>query len=238
VSTVWIARIQPELEKVQERIASATARSGRSAETVKIIAISKGQPAEAIEAVVELGISHVGENRVDEALAKQAQLSHLNPTWHMVGHIQSRKAKDIPLHFSWVHSIDRVKIADRISSHAIDQGKLVSVLLECNLSGESSKEGWNLAGRSSWPSVVPELQQILALPGLEVAGLMTMAPWVQDESILRSTFEGLRELRDYLSKTLDHDLPELSMGMTDDFEYAIEEGATMVRLGRAIFGQR
>jgi hypothetical protein len=238
MSLDWKDKIQPRLDQVRQRISIATDRSGRSTEAVRIVAISKGQPIEAIKAALELGLDQIGENRIDEALQKQEILGPSGITWHMVGHIQSRKAKDIPGHFSWVHSIDRMKIADRINRFALEQGIQLSVLLECNVSGEGSKQGWNLADRISWPGVIAELEEILRLPGLKVIGLMTMAPWVQDEGILRSSFRTLRNLRDHLSEELDHALPELSMGMTDDYEFAIEEGATMVRLGRALFGAR
>jgi pyridoxal phosphate enzyme (YggS family) len=238
MSQAWQDRIRPQLEEVQQRIEHAAQRAGRSAESVRIVAISKGQPAEAIEAASLLGLVHIGENRVEEALRKQAQLTHIDLTWHMVGHIQSRKAGDIPGHFTWVHSIDRLKIADRINRYAQDQGLRLPILLECNVSGEDSKYGWNLSDRSTWPGLLRAFGEIIKFSNLDLCGLMTMAPWVEDESILRTTFRTLRELRDYLVQSLDHPLPELSMGMTDDFEYAIEEGATILRLGRAIFGAR
>ena len=238
MSVEWRDRIHPNLENVTQRITLAAERSGRSIEAIQIVAISKGQPLEAIKAAIDLGLDHIGENRVEEALHKQAQITQRDPTWHMVGHIQSRKAREIPNHFSWVHSIDRLTIAERLSRQATEQAGNLSVLLECNVSGETSKGGWNLADRSKWPTVIPEFQKILALPAINVLGLMTMAPWVQDEKILRTTFQTLRELQDFLSKQLELELPHLSMGMSDDFEYAIEEGATMLRLGRAIFGPR
>jgi pyridoxal phosphate enzyme (YggS family) len=234
----WQDRIRPQIEQVQQRVDRAAQRVGRSSESVKIVAISKGQPIEAIEAASRLGLVHIGENRVGEALQKQSQLTHLDLTWHMVGHIQSRKANEIPGHFTWVHSIDRFKIADRINRFAQDQGVRLPVLLECNVSGEDSKYGWTLSDRSIWPGLLNAFAEIIKFGSLDLRGLMTMAPWVEDEGILRTTFRTLRELRDYLVQSLDYPLPELSMGMTDDFEYAIEEGATMLRLGRAIFGAR
>jgi hypothetical protein len=120
----------------------------------------------------------------------------------------------------------------------MEQSVQLPVLLECNVSGEGTKSGWQLADQASWSEVLPDLSEVIRLPGLNVMGLMTMAPWVQDEFILRSTFQTLRQLRDYLEEALDHSLPELSMGMTDDYLIAIEEGATMVRLGRVLFGAR
>lgn len=238
MSKDWQAQIQPNYTNVLRRIGEAAARSGRSPDKVTLVAISKGQPPEAIEAAFALGINEIGENRVEEALSKQDALSHLSVNWHMVGHIQSRKAKQIPGHFTWVQSMDRLKIASRLSHFAAAQGKKLSILLECNVSGEASKEGWDLDQRSQWPSVLPDFEKILSLPGIEVKGLMTMAPWVEDETILRSTFQTLRSLRDYLNDHFNRDFHELSMGMTDDYEIAIEEGATIVRIGRAIFGPR
>jgi pyridoxal phosphate enzyme (YggS family) len=234
----WIGQIQPRLEVVKHDISMAAERSGRTPEAVQIVAITKSQPVSAIQAAVVLGLDQIGENRVDEALQKQEVLNGSEITWHMVGHIQSRKATDIVGHFNWVHSIDRMKIAERINRFALEQGVRLPVLLECNVSGEGSKSGWQLAERATWSEMLPVLSEVIQLPGLNVKGLMTMAPWVQDEIILRSTFQTLRELRDYLSESLQHSFPELSMGMTDDYKIAIEEGATMVRLGRVLFGER
>jgi pyridoxal phosphate enzyme (YggS family) len=238
MSQDWITQIQPRLEQVRYHISMAAERSGRSAEAIQIIAIAKGQPVSAIKAAVALGLDQIGENRVEEALKKQEVLEGSEITWHMVGHIQSRKATAIVGNFSWVHSIDRMKIAARISHFAMERSVQLPVLLECNVSGEGTKSGWQMADRASWSEVLPDLSEVIRLPGLNVMGLMTMAPWVQDEFILRSTFQTLRQLRDYLEQVLDHSLPELSMGMTDDYLLALEEGATMVRLGRVLFGAR
>lgn len=234
----WKVSIQSRLERVSDTLTQAAKVSGRPPDAVQIIAISKGQPLEAIRAVLELGLDQIGENRVDEALKKQAELSGAGITWHMVGHIQSRKAADIPGHFSWVHSIDRMKIARKLSRLALDRGVQLRVLLECNVSGESSKGGWDCADRESWPGLVAEFKEITSFTGLQVAGLMTMAPWVRDEAVLRASFRRLRDLRDFMGASLGMALPELSMGMTDDYKLAVEEGATMVRLGRALFGER
>jgi pyridoxal phosphate enzyme (YggS family) len=238
MSQEWKGAIQPRLEHVRERITNAAERSGRPPETIQLIAITKGHPIEAITAAFALGLNQIGENRVEEALRKQELLSDPAITWHMVGHIQSRKAADIPGNFSMVHSIDRMKIAERISRFNSDRDDRVPILLECNVSGESTKAGWNCADPKTWPAILPQFAQIAQLPGIEIRGLMTMAPWVQDETILRSTFKSLRTLKEYLSRELTIQLPELSMGMTDDYEIAVEEGATMLRLGRALFGER
>jgi pyridoxal phosphate enzyme (YggS family) len=223
---------------MMERISLAASTSGRSVDEIRVVAISKGQPVEAILAAEVLGLRDIGENRVEEALMKQGQCEQIKLTWHMVGHIQSRKAKDIPANFSWVHSIDRVKIAERLNRFGLEQNHRMAGLLECNVSGEASKYGWDFSDRGSWRSTIEALETIFTLPGLEICGLMTMAPWVEDEKILRKTFQTLRQLRDFMEEQLDYALPELSMGMSDDFPIAIEEGATMVRIGRAIFGPR
>jgi len=238
MSQDWLHQIQPRLEQVKQQISVAAENSGRPPEAVQIVAITKGQPVAAIQAAVTLGLDQIGENRVEEALQKQEILNSSGITWHMVGHIQSRKASDIPGHFLWVHSIDRMKIADRINRFAMEQDIRLSVLLECNVSGEGSKGGWQLTDQATWSEFLPVLSDVLKFPGLDVKGLMTMAPWVQDEVVLRSTFQTLRTLREYLSDALDHSFPELSMGMSDDYQIAVEEGATMVRLGRALFGAR
>jgi pyridoxal phosphate enzyme (YggS family) len=156
----------------------------------------------------------------------------------MVGHIQSRKARSAVQHFSLVHSLDRWKLAQRLDRFAGEEGLRLPVLLECNVSGEESKYGWNLQDEPSWHIFLPEIERILSLENIEIQGLMTMAPWVLDEDVLRSCFRKLRELNAFLSHNLHVSWKELSMGMTDDFEIAIEEGATMVRIGRAIFGER
>jgi pyridoxal phosphate enzyme (YggS family) len=156
----------------------------------------------------------------------------------MVGHIQSRKAKDVAPHFFMVHSIDRVKIAQRLDRFAAESGGILPVLIECNTSGEASKTGWSAWQKDDWPGALEDIQMIGEYKNLAVRGLMTMAPWAADPAVLHSTFQGLRAFRDFLEEKLLTDLPELSMGMTDDYEIAIEEGATIVRVGRAIFGPR
>jgi pyridoxal phosphate enzyme (YggS family) len=158
--------------------------------------------------------------------------------WHMVGHIQSRKAREIAPRFDIVHSVDSTKLAGRLDRFAGQAQRRLHVLLECNVSGETSKEGWALAQREQWPCALPGFEEILALPNLEVRGLMTMAPFTREESIIRPVFRALRELRDYLDAALPGHWKELSMGMSSDFEIAIEEGATIIRVGQAIFGPR
>jgi pyridoxal phosphate enzyme (YggS family) len=231
---------------VQAEIARACGHAGRSPDTVTLIAVSKTHPAATISEALAAGIRHFGENRVEEALPKMAEVALLARApvrWHMIGHVQSRKARTITPQFALLHSLDSVKLAGGISRAHQEQGTAMPVLLEINISGEATKEGlaaycWQedaAIRRALWD----EIAQIVALPGVAVRGLMTMAPLADDPEAARPVFAGLRGLRDALAD----DFPqagwsELSMGMTDDYAVAIEEGATLVRIGRAIFGAR
>ena len=231
--------IEVNLHRVQARIHEAAIRSGKKAEAVRLVAISKGQPYSVVHAAYKYGLRDFGENRIAEAREKQNALEELSDVrWHMVGQIQSRKAKDVAPHFFMVHSVDRAKIAERLDRFAATSGKILPVLLECNSSGEASKTGWPVWRTDDWPGMVKDFHAIQQLANLDVRGLMTMAPWTADNILLRATFQGLRTFRDYLEDKLITNFPELSMGMTDDFEIAIEEGATIVRVGRGIFGPR
>lgn len=242
-----MTEIAHNLARVQERIAEAALRAGRDPAGVTLVAVSKTFPPEAVVAAYQAGVRHFGENRVEEGEAKipavHAVLSGPRPTWHMVGHVQSRKAREAVAHFDFVHSVDRLKIARRLSDFACAAGRTLPVLLECNVSGEETKFGFDLQGweqdaarREAFFAAVAE---ILALPGLDVQGLMTMAPIAADPEDVRPVFVSLRALRDALRERFpERDWRHLSMGMTDDFEVAVEEGATLVRIGRAIFGER
>lgn len=233
------AAIRHNLERVQERIARAARRAGRDPSQILVVAVTKGQAPEIIRLGYAAGLRDFGENRVEEALPKIAALADLEGLrWHMIGHIQSRKARVVPGPFALVHSVDREKIARLLDRHAGEAGKRLPVLLECNVSGEASKEGWRLDDPTTWESAVEAMRAVVALPHLHVQGLMTMAPWITDIEQVRGAFRRLRELRDYLAARLPGEWGVLSMGMTDDFEVAVEEGATCVRIGRAIFGER
>jgi pyridoxal phosphate enzyme (YggS family) len=240
--------IARNLVRVQERIAEAALRDGRDPAEVTLIAVTKTHPAEAVVAAYQAGVRHFAENRVEEGRVKvpasRAVISDSpQPIWHMIGHVQSRKAQTAVTYFDYVHSVDRLKIARRLSRFAQDAGRKLSVLLECNVSGEETKFGFALqdwerdaAQRETFLAAVEE---IVALSGLAVQGLMTMAPFVTDPETVRPVFVSLRTLLDTLQERFPTcDWRHLSMGMTDDFEVAIEEGATMVRIGRAIFGAR
>ena len=229
--------LQDNLARVQDRIANAATRAGRAAADITLVAVSKTHPVEALLAAYKLGVRHFGENRVEEAAAKlpafRQSVSDPAVVFHMIGHLQSRKAGDAAALFDCVHSIDSVKLAQRLSRYAV---KTLPILLEVNVSGEASKYGIDGARREE---LIDMIASIVQLPRLRLDGLMTMAPLVEDPQQARPVFRALRELRDEIEARSAHlKLPQLSMGMTDDFEVAIEEGATLVRIGRAIFGER
>lgn len=233
------------LHAVRARIAEAALRAGRAPESVTLVAVSKTFPPEVIQEAIDAGQRDFGENRVEEALPKMAALSHAGVCWHMVGHVQSRKARDVAGRFTLVHSVDSVRLARKLNDHTPPEQRQ-AILLECNVSGEASKAGFRLKDWAREPEMFEafanDVAQILALPRLRVLGLMTMAPIVETPEQARPFFADLRALRDALRDRFPDQPPEtfsqLSMGMTDDFEAAIAEGATLVRIGRAIFGAR
>ena len=220
-----VTTVAERLVRLRRRVARAAERAGRSPAEVTIVAVSKSLPASAIEEAAAAGIAHIGENRVQEAAAKLPSLRHLPVTWHLVGHLQTNKTKTALDLFDIIHSVDSLRLAEVLSHRPPEAGAL-PVLLEVNVAGEPSKFGF------SPQQALQAAEAIARLPHLEVRGLMTVAPLVSDPEEVRLVFRDLRRLRDALG------LAELSMGMTDDFEVAIEEGATLVRIGRAIFGER
>jgi pyridoxal phosphate enzyme (YggS family) len=237
--------IAENLQNVNETIATACAKVNRNPDDVTLIAVSKRKPAADILEAIQAGQRHFGENRLEESAIKIPEVNGqiASPvTWHMIGHIQSRKAKLVPSLFDVIHSVDRLKIAQKLSQLAVEQGQMLDVLLECNVSGEEAKSGFNGYNWGTDLAVKETLWQavdaIVALPNLRVRGLMTMAPFVDDADVVRRVFADLYALRESLQLAFSIEMPELSMGMTNDYAIAIEEGATMVRVGRAIFGER
>ncbi len=226
-------QLAANIARVRSSIAEAAQQAERRAEEITLVAVSKTVPVELVRMAYNLDVTNFGENRVREALPKIAAFHPPGVRWHMIGHLQSNKAGKIIGSFDCVQSVDSLHIAQTLNKHAGERGKRLPVLLQVNVSGEASKEGMSLAEA---PVVA---RQILALPHIEVQGLMTIAPLVHDPEEARPAFRGLRALRDRLRA----ELPEcswqhLSMGMTDDYRIAITEGATIVRIGRAIFGER
>jgi pyridoxal phosphate enzyme (YggS family) len=223
--------IAENLERVREQIAQVAAKAGRSDEDVELVAISKTCDAEKVREAVEAGQSLFGENRVQEARAKIPELPS-NLRWHFVGHLQKNKIRHaLPL-FELIHSIDSLALAQDANRIAEEEGMHPRVLLEVNVAGEGSKFGFK-------PDALrAEMEILLALDRLSIEGLMTIPPLAPEPGASREYFIKLRELRDALEKEFRAKLPHLSMGMTNDFVIAIEEGATLVRVGTAIFGER
>ena len=225
-ATASVQDIAANLRTIQARVAHAAAAAGRPADSVTIVAVSKTFPADLVTAAHQAGVRHFGENWVQEAAAKLPQLAALTPRpiWHMVGHLQTNKVKLALELFDLIQSVDSVHLGETIARRA--GGRRIPILLEVNVAGEASKQGFR---PEDLPSACDRLR---AIPQLDLRGLMTVAPAVDHPEAAEPVFRCLRELRDELG------LQELSMGMTDDFEMAVREGATILRIGRAIFGPR
>jgi len=227
----YATRLTATLPAVRERIARAAEAAGRPAESVRLVAVTKAHPLAAVEAALDAGLTDLGENRVEELESKVAAVGREGVTWHMIGHLQSRKARKAVAAADVIHSVDSLRLASRLSSAAVEEERTVVVLAQVNTSGEESKGGFNPGSASD------EIARMAELPGLRVNGLMTMAPFVKDEMVLSDAFQSLRRLSEEL-EAAGHVGPELSMGMTNDLEIAIREGSTMVRIGTALFGER
>ena len=226
--------IAANIARVQGRIAAACRRSGRDVDDVKLVVVTKTIPADRIRLAYEAGLRDFGENRVQEAAAKRPALSDLTVTWHLIGHLQSNKARPARELFHWVHSVDSFRLAAKLHQAAICTGDRLPVLLEVNLGGEATKAG---LGENE---VIPLVEQIAPLETLELRGLMVIPPFFEDEEQARPFFRRLRQLAKQVEAmgVPNVAMQELSMGMSHDFEVAIEEGATIVRVGTAIFGPR
>jgi pyridoxal phosphate enzyme (YggS family) len=222
-----------QLEVVRARIAAAAARAGRNPSEVGIVAVTKGHPIATVGEAAANGLIDVGENRVQEALAKQEAWQGAPLRWHLIGHLQSNKARLAVGRFALIHSLDSVRLADALEKEAARRALVQDVLVEVNIAREAQKSG---AMPEEAEAVVAHAA---AQPHLKVKGLMTMAPLTDDVAAQRAAFRGLRELRDRLVSSLQPSaFNVLSMGMSNDFEIAVEEGATMLRLGTVLFGER
>jgi pyridoxal phosphate enzyme (YggS family) len=224
--------IAANLASVRERIARAADRAGRRATEITLIAVSKTFPAEAIRVAYDLGLREFGENRVQEFEAKHPKLSGLDATWHLIGHLQSNKAKRAAQLFNRVDSVDSLSLAQKLDLAGDDQEKRLPILIEVHLGGEATKSG---VAAADLPALAEGISNVAHL---DLHGLMTVPPYSEDAERVRPYFQKLRELRDELSQRLGRPLPTLSMGMSHDFEVAIEEGSTEIRVGTALFGQR
>jgi pyridoxal phosphate enzyme (YggS family) len=216
------------LAEVRARIAGAAEAAGRDPAEITLVGVSKTMPAERVRAVYDEGLRHFGENRVLEGVGKVAELAFPDATWHLIGHLQTNKAKPAARSFAVVHSVDSQRVAEALAA----AGQPIDVLLEVNYAEEESKYGF------SPEAALAAASGIAALPGLRLIGLMTVAPLVDDAEDVRPVFRGMRELGERVRERVEPPEWHLSMGMTNDFEVAIQEGATIVRVGRAIFGER
>ena len=223
--------ISEKINAVRNRIAAACERSSRSPKEVQLQAVSKNQTSEAIQAVADGGLTLFGENRVQEAKAKIPQCPG-KLHWHLIGHLQSNKCRDAVYLFEMIQSVDSLALAKEIDKWCDKSAKTMPILLEVNVAGESSKFGYPPQ------RVLEELETLNALRHIEIHGLMTVAPWSPNPETVRPVFKRLRELKLQCEGILGAPLPHLSMGMSGDFEVAIEEGATIVRIGTALFGAR
>ncbi|HXV86172.1 MAG TPA: YggS family pyridoxal phosphate-dependent enzyme [Gemmatimonadales bacterium] len=224
------AALATNLARVREDIERAQAAHGLRGD-VQIVAVTKGQPVQAVRAAYAAGLLDIGENRVQEALDKQGSIADLPVTWHLIGHLQTNKAKHVPGRFGWVHSVDSWKVAQALARATPAATPPLAVLVQVNVAGEAQKSGCH-------PAEAGDLAAAVAgLPELRLKGLMTMAPYTDDEAVQRRVFGELRRLRDRL-RSPELPLTDLSMGMSGDYRAAVAEGATILRLGTALFGER
>ena len=228
-----MSEVRDNILRIRERIAAAAARAGRDPSAVRLMGVTKTVGDDRILQAIEAGIDIIGENYVQEARRK-IELMGKSAEWHFIGHLQTNKAKYAVRLFDMIHSVNRMSLAEELNRRAAAAGVVCRVLIEVNLGGEESKSG-------APPEEAPGLIRAVAqMANLSIRGLMTMAPWYDDPERARPCFAGLRAIRDRIAaeKIPNVAMRELSMGMTDDFEVAVEEGSTIVRIGRAIFGER
>lgn len=228
-------RVAHRLLAVRESIADACAGAGRDPAGIRIVAITKGHPAEAVLAAIRAGLTDIGENRVQEALAKlgpEVRPEGPSPVrWHMVGHLQRNKVRDAVSLFDWVQSVDSLRLARAISGRA-DAGHPIQALIEVNAGGEAQKHGLDPE------EAVETARQVAELPGLKLRGVMAMAPWTDDQRAIRAAFRVARHVFERVREKVEAPVDTLSMGMSNDYGVAVEEGATMLRLGTSLFGER
>jgi PLP dependent protein len=219
------------LENIRQRIRVACEKAGRDLSSVTLLAVTKTHPPEVVKMAADLGVVCFGENKVQEARAK-IPLCPSKLRWHFIGHLQTNKCREAVELFEMIQSVDSLRLAQELNKRADEAGKRLPILLEVNAAGEGSKFGYRPE------QLLTELNEVNSLPRLEIHGLMTVPPWTPEAEEVRPHFRRLRELKERAETVLGAPLPHLSMGMSSDFEVAIEEGATMVRLGTALFGPR
>jgi pyridoxal phosphate enzyme (YggS family) len=232
--------IQENYQRVVEHIAKTAINSGRNPNDIRLVVITKTHPIDLIHAVVDAGATNIGENYIEEAIPKIMSLNNVEGLhWHMVGHVQSRKAALVCEYFQFLHSLDSFKLAIKLSKSAVELKSILPVMLEFNVGGEVSKSGWDIRIEENWESILPDIGNIIALPGLDLIGVMTIPPYSEDPEASRPHYRKLRKFRDFITNYFQmSDFIEMSMGMSNDFEVAIQEGSTWVRIGQAILGPR
>lgn len=235
-----VAQIRERYQDTLERIAAVARASGRDPESVRLVVVTKAQPLEVVQAAVKAGAHLLGENYPEESVSKMLAVApESGVEWHMIGHVQSRKARLVIEHFDLLQSLDSLKLAERLNRMAMEAGRVLPVMLEINVGGEESKYGWPAVHEKDWPALYPVIETILGLKNLQIRGLMTMPPLETDPEDARVYFRTLRLLRDHLAARYPRaDWRELSMGTSADYEVAVQEGATLVRIGTAIVGSR
>ncbi|HSB03089.1 MAG TPA: YggS family pyridoxal phosphate-dependent enzyme [Anaerolineales bacterium] len=235
-----VSSIRENYESTLDQIAESARKSNRAPNEIRLVVVTKSQPVEVVQAAIEAGVRLLGENYPEEGVTKMQSLAGQSGVeWHMIGHVQSRKARLVADHFALLHSLDSLKLAQRLDRFAAERSRVLQVLLEVNVGGEESKSGWDASGESQWGALLPNISSILDLPNVRVHGLMTMPPLGTDPEESRRFFLRLRRLRDHLATQFPQaDWHELSMGTSADYTVAVEEGATLVRVGTAIVGAR
>lgn len=233
---MYEARLRDNLPRVEEKVRQACERAGRR-DVARVVAVTKTHPIDAVQACIAVGLTECGENRVQELEQKVEQLGRHAVHWHLIGHLQRNKAKQAVSLFDLIHSIDSVRLAKELSAEAVKAGIKLRGLIQVNASGEETKGGIDVHDAIS-EQALEAVHEITELPNLEVHGFMTMAPFVDDVAILRSTFSRTRRMLEQSSSRFNLAARELSMGMSNDFEIAAGEGSTMVRLGTVLFGER
>jgi hypothetical protein len=235
-----VSSIRDNYQSTLDQIANAARKGGRDPKDIRLVVVTKSQPLEVVQAVLEAGIRILGENYPEEGVTKMQSLAEQSGVeWHMIGHVQSRKARLVADHFALLHSLDSLKLAQRLDRFAAERNHVLPVLLEFNVGGEESKSGWDASEEARWDAFMPEIAGLLDLSHLRVRGLMTMPPLGTDPEDSRRFFLRLRLLRDHLAAQFPQaDWHELSMGTSADYTVAVEEGATLVRVGTAIVGAR
>ena len=238
--TNLVSSIRENYQYTLNQIANAARKSDRTPGEIRLVVVTKSQPVEVVQAAIEAGVRILGENYPEEAVTKMQSLAEQSGVeWHMIGHVQSRKARLVADHFALLHSLDSLKLARRLDRFAEEAGRDLPVLLELNVGGEASKSGWDASTDAQWEAILPEIADLMGLTHLRIQGLMTMPPLGMDPDDSRKYFQRLRLLRDRLASQFPQsDWRELSMGTSSDFQVAVEEGATLVRVGTAIVGAR